>query len=314
VHEEIITSGRMNPHIDPTLFVWEWQIPLYLFLGGLVAGILFFSAYFYLRGKTEEFPTAVKFAPLFTPVLLSLGLFALFLDLSHKLYFWQLYTTIRFESPMSWGAWTLLIIFPLSIIWPAFFIQDVWPKFTWPLPVIAKGIEFLRPYQRYIAWALAILAVVLGVYTGILLSAFNARPIWNTSILGPFFLVSGLSTGIAFILLFSRSHSEKRSLSRVDVLLILIEITLVIHIIMGFLASTQQQMRWSHLFLGGEFTIAFWVVFFGLGLLVPLLLEGLELAGKPIDVRIPAVFILVGGLALRFIFVEAGQVSKWLPY
>ncbi len=40
--EEIITSGRMNPGIDPVLHAWGWEIPLYLFLGGISAGLLFF--------------------------------------------------------------------------------------------------------------------------------------------------------------------------------------------------------------------------------------------------------------------------------
>jgi formate-dependent nitrite reductase membrane component NrfD len=114
MNEDIITSGRMNPMIDPTLQVWEWQIPAYLFLGGLAAGIIFFAAFSYLRNKEYDFPVSVRRAPLLVPFLLILGLFFLFLDLKHKLYFWRLYTAIRLESPMSWGAWTLMIITPLS--------------------------------------------------------------------------------------------------------------------------------------------------------------------------------------------------------
>ncbi|MBT5995390.1 MAG: nitrite reductase, partial [Candidatus Marinimicrobia bacterium] len=44
--EQIITSGKNNAGIDPFLHVWGWEIPFYLFIGGLVAGILFFSALF----------------------------------------------------------------------------------------------------------------------------------------------------------------------------------------------------------------------------------------------------------------------------
>ena len=39
--EEIFISGRNIPHIDPTLEVWHWPISVYLFLGGLGAGLLF---------------------------------------------------------------------------------------------------------------------------------------------------------------------------------------------------------------------------------------------------------------------------------
>jgi formate-dependent nitrite reductase membrane component NrfD len=40
--------------------------------------------------------------------------------------------------------------------------------------------------------------------------------------------------------------------------------------------------------------------------------EVLELRGKKIPIAIPAVLVLVGGLVLRFIVVDAGQSSRWL--
>ena len=33
-------STRHNPLIDPHLAVWSWEIPLYLFVGGIVAGMM----------------------------------------------------------------------------------------------------------------------------------------------------------------------------------------------------------------------------------------------------------------------------------
>ena len=60
--EEIIISGRNNPEIDPTLHIWGWEIPFYLFIGGLVAGILFFSALYTIRDKSSEYPTVVMIA------------------------------------------------------------------------------------------------------------------------------------------------------------------------------------------------------------------------------------------------------------
>ena len=35
-----ITSTRHNPMVDPVLSVWGWEIPVYLFVGGLVAGMM----------------------------------------------------------------------------------------------------------------------------------------------------------------------------------------------------------------------------------------------------------------------------------
>src|SRR5210317_669182 len=127
--EELIISGRMNPNIDPVLHIWHWHIPVYLFLGGLAAGILFFAALYTIMGREKEMPTAVKWATFLVPPALVLGLMALFFDLKHQLYFWQLYTTVRIESPMSWGAWVLMFITPLSMLWAASYIKEAIP--TW---------------------------------------------------------------------------------------------------------------------------------------------------------------------------------------
>ncbi len=310
--EELIVSGRMNPNIDPYLNIWHWEIPVYLFLGGLAAGLLFFASLYTILNKETEYETAVKWAPFLVPFALVLGLFALFLDLKHKLFFWQLYTTIRLESPMSWGAWVLMLITPLSFIWAATYLKELLPWWDWKLKWIANFEKLLQKNRKKIAWALIILSVILGVYTGILLSAFNARPLWNSSILGPLFLVSGLSTAAATIMWMSKNPKERKLFSRIDLLLIAIELFFIIHLFMGFLASSQVQIDAAQLFLGGEFTNWFWILVVGIGLILPALLEILEINGYHVPVAIPAILIIIGGIAFRFIMVEAGQITRFL--
>ena len=312
MREEIIVSGRNNPLIDPHLAIWEWQIPSYLFLGGLAAGILFFAGLYTVLKKEDQYKTAVKIAPILTPFLLVLGLFFLFLDLKHKLYFWQLYTTINLESPMSWGAWVLMIITPVAIIWSALHIKNIFPNWDWKYNILKEIEVFFLKYKIELAWLMMISSVILGIYTGILLSAFNARPLWNTSILGPLFLTSGLSTGAATIILISKSHAERLAFAKIDLMLIAIEIFLIVHMFMGFRASTQVQIEASQLFLGGEFTAIFWVFVMGFGLVIPALLEILELRGKKVPYVVAPIMVLAGGLIFRFIMVHAGQISRWL--
>ena len=166
--------------------------------------------------------------------------------------------------------------------------------------------------RKPVAWLMIIFAVILGIYTGILLSAFNARPLWNNSILGPLFLVSGMSTGAAAIMWMSKSHYERKMMSRIDLILIAIELFLITHMIMGFLAGPSVQLEAASLFLGGQFTVSFWVFVIILGLVFPAVLEILELAGYKVPVAIPAFLILLGGLVFRFIMVEAGQITRYL--
>lgn len=312
MREEIIVSGRNNPLIDPQLHVWHWEIPTYLFLGGLAAGLLFFAALYYLRGKENEYSTAVKLAPMLAPIALTLGLVALFLDLHHKLYFWRLYTTIRLESPMSWGAWTLMVVTPVSIIWSALHIKELFPKWDWKFDAIKELIGFFQKKKKVLAWIMLISSAILGIYTGILFSAFNARPLWNTSILGPLFLASGLSAGSAVVIWMSKNHAERKRFAQLDLMIIGIELFLIIHMFMGFLASTQVQIDAANLFLGGPYTAPFWGFVVLLGMIVPAILEGLELKGYKIPVVIPVVLVLFGSVMLRFIIAYAGQASRWL--
>lgn len=310
--EELFVSGRDIPNIDPYLNIWHWEIPVYLFLGGLAAGIMFFAGYFTITRKEKEMQATVKYAPFLVPFVLVLGLIALFLDLKHQLYFWRLYTTIRLESPMSWGAWTLMVITPLSMVWAASYMKEVFPKWNWKFKIIDQFIDLTIEYRKAMAWAMMILAVILGVYTGILLSAFNARPLWNTSILGPLFLVSGMSTGLATIIWMSKSKYERKVLSRLDLIFIAIELFLIVHLFMGFLAASEVQIEAAQLFLGGEFTVVFWVFVIILGLIFPAILEILELRGSHIPIWIPSLLVLIGGLVFRFVIVEAGQITRYL--
>lgn len=318
MEEELFISGRNIPNIDPSLQVWHWPISLYLFLGGLAAGILFFAALFYLLGKDKEYPVAVKVASIIPPIALSIGLLALVYDLTHKLYTWQLYMTVRIESPMSWGAWVLLIVTPISFLWTFSYYREVYPKLEAKLQVF-KRMKFLNSVEKfvidnrkYLAIALIPLTLVLGVYTGILLSAFNARPLWNNAILGPLFLTSGLSTAAAAIILLSKTAKEKHMFGKIDLALITIELALIVHMIMGYYAGPEVQVEAMQLLVGGEFTVMFFGFVVILGLIVPGILELIDLFGKKVPVLVPAILVIIGGLVFRFVMVEAGQLTRYL--
>jgi formate-dependent nitrite reductase membrane component NrfD len=67
--------------------------------------------------------------------------------------------------------------------------------------------------------------------------------------------------------------------------------------------------------MGGSHTFSFWVLFVGIGLLIPMLLEILEISGinKSLAMLAP-VLVLVGGYALRQVVLDAGQESTWTNY
>ncbi|HSN52872.1 MAG TPA: NrfD/PsrC family molybdoenzyme membrane anchor subunit [Woeseiaceae bacterium] len=316
--EELLVTARSNALIDPSLHIWTWEVAMYLFLGGLTAGIMVFAAYATLLRKDEEAPFAATRLALLAPIVLSLGMTTLFLDLEHKLFVFRFYTAFQVLSPMSWGAWILVVIYPISILQILSTLRSGYPQASPWLDRFAVGkwlVDWCEAHRRGIALAAIPFGIALGIYTGILLSAFSARPFWNSGVLGPLFLVSGLSTAAALVALVARQHSEKVLFTRIDLVLIAAELALVALFIINLASGTEQQLVALDSIMNGPYTFVFWVLFVGIGLLVPLLLELLEIRGLARRVAIIApVLVLLGGYVLRQVMVDVGQESTWTRY
>lgn len=312
MNEELFISGRNIPNIDPILHVWHWPISVDLFFGGLAAGILFFAALFYLLGKEKEYPSAVKLAPFVAPIGITIALICLFYDLTHKLYFWRLYMTFRLESPMSFGSWVLMFITPISFLWAYSYAREVFPKLNYQYEILLTIEKFAIANRRIMAILLLPLSVSLGVYTGILLSAFNARPLWNNAILGPIFLTSGLTTAIAVIIYFAKTTVERKLFNKILLGLILLQTALISHMILGYYSGSAIQLEAVQLLMGGSFTFMFIGFVIVLGLIIPFILELFIYQGYKIPVIIPILLILLGGIIFRFVMVDAGQLSRYL--
>ena len=316
--EELCVTARSNPLIDPGLQIWTWEVAMYLFLGGLTAGIMVFAAYATLTRKDEEAPFAATRLALLAPIVLSLGMTTLFLDLEHKLFVFRFYTAFQVLSPMSWGAWILVVIYPVTILQILSTLRSGYSQASPWLDRFAVGkwlLDWCEAHRRQIALAAIPFGIALGIYTGILLSAFSARPFWNSGVLGPLFLVSGLSTAAALVALVARRHSEKVLFTRIDLALIVAELALVALFIINLASGTEQQLVALDSIMNGPYAFVFWVLFVGIGLLVPLLLELLEIRGFARRVAIVApVLVLLGGYVLRQVMVDIGQESTWTRY
>ncbi len=287
---------------------WGWEIPVYLFLGGLVAGLLIaVSAVVITRGR-EGVTEAMRRGLLATPVLLSLGMGALFLDLTYKLHVWRFYTAFKPAAPMSWGSWILLAVYPVM----ALMVMALPPAF------LAKYLENQRSlFGRVAAWSGAHLrglalgglagGALLGVYTGVLLSATGAQPLWSSGALGLLFLASGASAGVAALMLIERDHDASAMLARADIGLIAAELVVVGLWLAALLSQGPRFREAAGLVLWGEYAPVFvGFVLFG-GLILPATLEGMALKGRASHSRLVPALVLLGGMLLRVVIVYAGQ-------
>ncbi len=313
--ETVTTRG--NPQIDPSLHVWGWEIVLYLFLGGLVAGIFILTAALELKSGERARTRALSAMPFVALLLLSLGMLFLWLDLAHRLWAWRFYAIFRPTSPMSWGAWILVLVYPAGLLLGLGSLdgglrgalRSRTPAFLRGL--LARLTDLSDAYRREVLLTSIAMGVALGLYTGLLLGTMPARLAWNSAVLGPLFLASGISTGAALLLLLKLDESERRTLVRWDLVAIGAELVLLALMLVGFGTSGEAGRYAAHGFLGGPYTAVFWSLVVFMGLLVPLAMEAIEARRHLPFVALVPVLILAGGLALRWILLVAGQHSAF---
>src|SRR6266513_3634914 len=266
---------------------WRWLIIFYFFVGGVAGGAYFLGAVLEWFGRPDDRPvirTAYRVG-LWCAVVSGL---LLTLDLGRPLRFWHMlfqsanlpHVMFKSWSPISFGAWALLL-FAVCAALSARLLREG--------TVLAKLVAAVG----------ALLGVFLAGYTGVLLSVTN-RPIWADSPwLGALFLVSGVSTGAAALIVFAPGRgATTRSLewlSSFDTRALVAELLVLVLFIVSLGAVNRV-----------------WLSFWGLLLVVGVLALGilwplrLHLQRRPLASA--AKLVLLGGFLLRLatIFVSEG--------
>jgi len=304
--------ARHSRMIDPHLHIWGWEIPVYLFLGGMAAGVMILTSLLAMR-KDERSPAA-RWLGFAAPVLVSVGMGALFLDLAYKAHVWRFYAAFRWTSPMSWGSWILMLVYPVTLLVALAGLTDSQAEQAaafarrFGLGAATRAARaFAQRYAARLRWTNLAIGIGLGVYTGILLGTLGARALWASPLLGPLFLVSGLSTGAAFLMLFRLSPEERHFATRWDLLAIGLEVLLLLLFVVGLVTGGAAGKAAAGLLLGGPWTAEFWSLVVVAGLALPVALELMESRLHFRATVVTPALVLIGGLALRFILVAAGQ-------
>lgn len=292
----------MPPDFNPSYQIpnWSWWIVLYFFVGGITGGIYFAAAWLNLFGDETD-RHAVRLGHLLAFPLILVSAIFLIVDLGQPLRFWHMiFESERFPllilkpySPMSLGS-TILFVFGLVSF------------LSFADEILARGRIFTTTLLgKILSFIGALAGLALAGYTGALLNVTN-EPVWaNSPFISALFLFSGVSTGIALLMLIARRvpHATLEKLSEADNYLMIFElITLLL-----FLLTLASALR-SRFVLGTPTAILFAVVIV-LGLLVPLALHlWPRIAGSVrAATALASVLVLVGGFVLRWAVLAAPQ-------
>lgn len=180
------------------------------------------------------------------------------------------------------------------------------------LGLLWLGLLKMPPIVSNAVYVLGIaLSVVTMTYTALLLMAFPGSPLFRSAWLIPLFMLSSLSCGCSLVVLLALStrtwESMERALARtrtLDMVLIVLEAAVLLAFML-VVSGIAPESASSLLF--GEHALAFWLGVVVAGLGVPLALMAVPRRVAALwDYPAPsAVFVLVGGFALRWCILKA---------
>ena len=291
---------------------WGSLIALYLFLGGLGASEMILSFYYWLRhGEKPE----VKLNSVASVIIVFLGVLMLILDLGHPERAFLVYLSPHLNS---WIVIGTFLLTGFLVFGAAFAAPMLLPRlFSW-----------LKPFMKWTGGIAAALGAGVAVYTGILIGVVESVPFWHTPLLPVLFLVSAFSTGLSIYGLFTlprvlRTDGEERerlshichNLAFTDGLVMAFEVFILALWVMFALYGPPAAKASAEMLTAGPLAPLFLGGLLLLGLLLPIaLIFGYEVRGGPTPTRvytamICALLVLIGGLILRYVVLEAGIIQ-----
>lgn len=305
----------------------------YLFVGGVGAGACFVAAVLgllvprsVLRSETAAHgATRVSFAPgsavcrLFVGffaagvVLLVLGIVLLVADLGSPDRAFLLFASGA-PTLVTLGAWSLAVCFVLAVAM---------------LVLLCGTVSVRRAVICVLQAALAVVAIVVMLYTGLLLQGMGAVPLWTSPLVAVLFVLSSLSGGIACVLTAALLAGALQTLRRLcralvaaDAIVVAVELAAVVAFAVltdmaaasvadaPDLTTLALARSWQEL-KTGDLASLFWCGFVALGLIAPLVVEAATLLMRrrpsAASIGLTAFCVLGGGLALRYCMVFAGM-------
>jgi len=281
---------------------WGWMVVLYIFLAGLGGGTFLFSFILIFLGK---FVPVAQIGALIGPLLVLIGSIILVFDLGSPEKSWRLFkpSSTLLSSWMIRGAWILTAFIILALAYAV----TAFPAFSW-LPWSQTSW-----FGITIGIIAALLAIFVTVYPGLLLGVIRSIPLWNSAALPPLFLLSGLDTGLAGLVLLSLAFPAAAGIDAFHLLGVLdiIMIILVLVVLAAFIEVVRQSdiaaAASVYLLKTPQFILG--VVIAGLVIPLCILIAGnfvSDIQTIKIMDAIAGVLILFGGLLLRLNIVKSG--------
>jgi formate-dependent nitrite reductase membrane component NrfD len=233
----------------------------------------------------------------------------LILDLMYKTRFWFTMRVFNVSSPMSLGVWLLSLFAAISLVHALFWLPETLRA---RLSVVGGWSGWRKTGYRYgLGLVGMVVAIVVSVYTGVLLSV-SALPLWRNMALPGLFCFSAMATGFAGAGVIALRAAPPEAMeqpilwlrSGYRIVLPVYLLFALLYLLCSFLYVSRDDL--AHLVTGGNGVI-WWAGALGLGILLPLVLVLGRGSMNRVRLSVTLSALLVGGFLLRLVLVAAGQ-------
>ena len=315
--------------------VWGLWVSAYVYFIGLSAGAFLLSSLIYVFG-VKELAKVGKLSLFMAIVTLFMALISIWFDLGRMDRFYMVFTSPNFGSMMAWMVWlyTAYTLLMLVELWMAlrpdlarWAGQEGWRGTIGRVLSLSKGPLNEKQEQsaghwlRVLAAAGIPLAISFHGGVGALFSTLSARPFWHTPLMPILFLTGALVSGGALMAFVVAGFWPKRDeeyrrmveyLGRAVLGLLVFDLVLEwaeFSVPMWYGVGGEYALLMTVLF--GQFWWAFWILHFGLGTLLPMLLLVLK-PKQPWAVGWAGVLVAVTFMTVRLNIVIPGLIEPHL--
>ena len=163
-----------------------------------------------------------------------------------------------------------------------------------------------------------ILAFGVAIYSGFVVGFVSAIKLWNSAIIPILYVISGLTSGLAVLVLASFGESTSTLLSIANYLLAALVVYAVFVAIYFWVATYGSETARDSAVrvLKGNIAPAFWLGVVLMGIILPIILVApfsLTDNTSPVAFGIASVCAIIGGVMLRYVILKGGLYSPLLP-
>jgi Ni/Fe-hydrogenase subunit HybB-like protein len=310
-------------------------IDFVFFIGISHAGTLISAI---LRVSKAEWRRAItRSAELITVLVIGFGAVQPIIDLGRPDRLLNIILYPQFRSPLLWDLMSIMLYFTASTIYlyvpllpDLAIIRDSGIKMPWLYRILAAGYRD-TPRQRQIleriigVMAIAVIPIAVSVHTIIgWIFAMTLRPMWHSTIFGPYFVMGAIYSGIAAILLamyiirrafrlenyFRDIHFDY--LGRMLLLFSLLWLYFTFaEYLTAFYGSEPGEMRTFWAKVTGPYAIPFWTMV-AFAFVIPFALMARRATRTPIGTVWASIPVIIGMWLERFIIVVPTSVNpRW---